>query len=192
MEKEENRNNGMERNAFILFAKCTGGGLLLFSLWFILGLFLTRDLVAFSIIAIIIYFVISQIYIKYLMGNLWTYIGEERGAHRLTATLGTIDRIIYAISFAFNQYAFIGVWLGIKIASRLINYRVDTFEKVIGDKTEEELKEWKEKKFKEEGEKRNVYIIGNAVSLFIGISVGFLIRIMPKYPIAFEFFKKII
>lgn len=161
----------------------SGGATFLFLLLYFLLLIITflKPPSAYSFIAIIIaYFSIAQIYIEYLQGNLWEYIYEQkemedegltfdevRGGHKLTATLGLIDRVIYAICFILGQYNIIGIWLGIKVASRLIASTGVTGYKYI-----------------KEGEKRNAFLIGNAISLSLGIMAGIIIKnyLISNYP----------
>lgn len=119
----------------------------------------------YSVIGIIAYFIIAHLLIENLMRNLWKYVGQERGkeekGHKLTATLGNIDRIIYAVCFALSKYTFIGVWIGIKMASRLITYTNIT----------------NKEEFQKEGERKNLYLLGNITSLVLGLLGGLIIKI---------------
>lgn len=110
-----------------------------------------------SIVVVLGYFVLAHVAIEVLLGILYTYIGKSRKPHKLTATLGWIDRAAYAALFIFNLYILIGLWFSVKVASRLIG----------GDK-----------EFREEGERRNIYIIGNAISLALGILGGYLVKFL--------------
>ena len=115
-----------------------------------------------SVTAILVYFIVTHFLIEFLTEFLWKRIKKKRNSHILTATLGFIDRIIYALSLAFKAYVFIGIWLGIKIASRLVGYTIIN----------------EENEFKEEGERRNVYLIGNISSLILGLGGGFLVKFL--------------
>ncbi len=109
---------------------------------------------------IIVYLIIAQVYIEQIIGDLWEYLGETRESQKLTATLGIIDQIIYMSSFALGQYSPIGVWLGIKVASRLVGVS-----KIEGESAR-----------KDEGQRRNVYLIGNATTLALGILGGVFLK----------------
>jgi hypothetical protein len=130
----------------------------------------------YSIAAIVIYFICAHFIVEFIMFHLWKCIGKHRKAHRLTASLGFIDRIIYAVCFAVKGYAFIGVWLGIKVVSRLVSYRDPTGK----DMSMPE----REKAFREEGERKNVYLIGNAISLVLGILGGIFIKVVFDHQLA--------
>ncbi|MDD5045040.1 MAG: hypothetical protein PHU91_01295 [Candidatus Omnitrophica bacterium] len=118
--------------------------------------------IIFSITTIVVYFILVHILIEFLMKYLWECIGKKRVPDRLTATLGFIDRLIYALSLALRAYTFIGIWLAVKVASRLVGYT-----SIAG-----------EDKIKEEGERRNVYLIGNIFSLILGLGGGLLIKLL--------------
>jgi hypothetical protein len=164
------------------FIKSGGATFLFLFLYFLLLIIaFLKPPSAYSFIAIIIaYFSIAQIYIEYLQGNLWEYIYEQkdmeaqgltldnlRMTHKLTATLGLIDRIIYTICFLLEQYNIIWIWLGLKVASRLIASTGVTGHEYI-----------------KEGEKRNAFLIGNAISLSLGIMAGIIIKnyLISNYP----------
>ena len=130
-------------------------------------------LLATSTALIILYSVSTHYQMESIMNKLWEIkYGDvkqtkKRIPNRFTAALGYIDRIIYALFFAVQLYSVIGVWFGVKIANRLIGRS--------GIKSEEE--------YKEEGERKNLYLIGNVISLALGILGGILIK--PLFNIAF-------
>jgi len=112
---------------------------------------------------IIVFFMLSHKCVEHLLIKLYLYVfpKQPRNSNKLTASLGFIDRLIYAICFAFTQYGFIAVWLGIKIAQRLVQFKSV-------ESTEHE-------KIKEIGEKKNIFLISNLASLILGIMAGYLI-----------------
>ena len=70
-------------------------------------------------ILISIYFIFAHWLTTQSVNKMYNYLSYKRIANKLTATLGCIDRLAYALLFAFDKWTLIGVWLGIKIASRL-------------------------------------------------------------------------
>lgn len=98
--------------------------------------------------------------IKKIIDCLYKYIDILRKENKLTAFLGILDRFIYAMGIVLKQYTFIGVWLGIKIISRLTIHS--------------DIKE--NNQIKEIGEKKNIFLIGNIVSLIIGIIGGLIVN----------------
>lgn len=162
-----------------LFFKCVRDSFLVFLVFVLLLIWIQLELHSILLgIGIIIYFCIIHRYIEGLMDRLWPYIreGKPREPHKLTATLGTIDRTIYAICFALGKHTFvlIGVWFGIKVASRLVGF----------------TKIENQEKFMEEGQRKNVYLIGNVISLTLGLSVGVLIRaLIDTQSFAFKLFQ---
>ena len=112
---------------------------------------------------IIVFFMLAHKCVEHLLIKLYQYVfpKQPRNSNKLTASLAIIDRLIYAICFAFTQYGFIAVWLGIKVAQRLIQFKPV------------ELAE--HEKIKEIGEKKNIFLIGNLASLILGIMTGYLI-----------------
>jgi len=127
----------------------------------------------FAILLILTYFATAHILIDSFASKLWNYIEPKRNPDKLTGALGVIDRIIYAICFAFQQYTFIGVWLGIKIATRLIEFKGV---EITGNHKEDE------KKIKPIGQRKNAYLLGNLASLVLGIAGGYLIIIVFNLP----------
>ena len=123
--------------------------------------------IIFSVTAIVVYFIVAHFLIEFFMKCLWKRIEEKRNPVILTATIGFIDRIIYALSFAFKAYAFIGIWLSIKIVSRLVGYATTK---------ENNLEEW--------GKRRNIYLIGNIFALILGLGGGFLIKFLFNTQVA--------
>jgi hypothetical protein len=115
-----------------------------------------------SILGIVFYFIVVHFFIEWIMTMLWVYVFAERASHKLTPTLGFIDRFFYALSFAFGMYFFVGIWLGIKTTSRLIN--------------SSDIKGTE--RFTTEGQKKNLFIIGNAISLVLGVIGGIIIRVL--------------
>lgn len=132
---------------------------ILISVGVLIAIFLKQPII-FYIIGIIAYFIGAHMCVEYLMKKLWDYIGIKREPIKLTATLGNIDRLIYAFSFVFKQYTFIGIWLGIKIASRLVSYTNITTKEVFDD----------------EARRKNGYLIGNVISLALGLMGGIFIK----------------
>lgn len=118
----------------------------------------------FLIIGILLfYFILVHVLMEIILNVLWKYLGEARKAHKLTATLGIIDRFVYAFCFALGIYSFIGIWLGIKVASRLLP---------------SSIKAKDENGFRFEGQRKNLYLLGNIISLFFGIGGGILIKLL--------------
>jgi hypothetical protein len=156
-------NKENEVNKMKLFFKCIGllVGILMLLAIVIAGIHYEWNIFI-SVAVIILYCVAINQYLEVTMGLLWDYLCCDRKAHKLTATLGTIDRIIYSICFVLGEYGAIGVWFGIKIATRLISYST------VSDS----------EGFKDEGERKNIYLLGNAISLLLGISVGFCIKML--------------
>jgi hypothetical protein len=130
-----------------------------------------------SIGIILFYFYLTQKFMESFLTKLWQYIipsrEDPRDPNKLTAALGAIDRIIYAICFVVQQYTFVGIWLGIKIASRLIEFKGVEIKK--NGETSEVIKEL--------GERKNTYLIGNAASLLLGIGAGWLIILLFDLPV---------
>lgn len=150
-------------NRYILFFKCFGEFLLI-ALLFLIICFLTKHSKLVSLLGVLAYPFIMHWYIERVMNRIWPYALKKRVANKLTATLGNIDRIIYAIGITYKMYSIIAVWFPVKVASRLIgNLKNDS-------------KESEDESFKEQGQRKNLYLIGNAISLFLGISWGMLIR----------------
>jgi len=155
----------IEKERLILFVKYFGEIILMF-LWFTFPLCLIyfKFPPVLSIIGIIAYFIKAHQFTEYCATNMWTYLldKEQRHVHKLTATLGYLDRAIYASCFVLNKYSFIAIWLGIKIASRLVGYT--------------DIKERRD--LWEDGERRNAFLIGNTISLVLGILGGILIKML--------------
>ncbi len=115
---------------------------------------------SFYLILIFVYLVLAHYFIKDLADNLWLYIGMPRKRQRLTPTLGNIERFIYIFCYVMEQYTFIGIYFGIKIAHRLIL----------------PSSAMSEKQLIERGERTNAFLIGNINSLFFGLTGGFLLE----------------
>ncbi len=113
--------------------------------------------------SIVFYLAASQLFMENIMGVLWGYVGKPRVPHKLTATLGNADRLIYAALFFYNQITFMSVYFGIKVATRLIG----RLSRVPDDKSES---------FEEEGARKNLYLLGNIISCLLGIGLGLLIK----------------
>lgn len=107
--------------------------------------------------------VLGGVVVKYL--NLWlrNYIGVEKEVAKLTPTLGCIERAIYTLLYIFGGYQFIAIWFGIKVAQKLV-----TFTKIENKIENKELP-------KKVGERINVFLICNIVSLCFGILGGLFI-----------------
>ncbi len=138
------------------------------SLWFAILLicyyltfFLPKNF--YGLLVILVFFVFAHKCVENLIISFYVYINSEkpRDSNKLTALLGFIDRFIYAICFAVNQYAFIGLWLSIKIAQRLVQF------KPVETKDDNEIRIV--------GERKNIFLIGNVISLVLGIMGGYLI-----------------
>ena len=117
----------------------------------------------FSITSLLVYFILAHAIMEIILNILWKYLNEPRNSHKLTASLGIIDRLVYAFCFALGIYSFIGIWLGVKVASRLLPTLFG-----VND----------EKAFKFEGQRKNLYLMGNIISLFLGVVGGLLIRFL--------------
>lgn len=109
--------------------------------------------------------VLGHIVVKWSNFALRKYIGAEEKPAKLTPTIGCIERTLYTVLTVLNQYNYVVILFGIKIAERLITYtRI---------RTDEELKK--------AGQHANVFLISNLISLGFGILGGLLIRyLMPK------------
>jgi len=144
------------------FCRKTLGATLIFFLFYVI-LFTqvtnNRNLLLF-IASVFLYFYAAQTYIRNMSNTVWVYIGKTESCHRLTAFLGNLEEMIYMLAFVLGQFSFIGVLFGIKIASRLIG-----FTKI--EKTDDYI---------EEGERRNAYLIGNIISLGLGILGGIFLK----------------
>jgi len=108
--------------------------------------------------------VVGNIAVKHL--NLWlrSYIGVGKEVARLTPILGCTERAIYTLFYIMNQYQFIAILFGIKVAQKLVTItKLDT-----------------QKAVREQTEKINVYLICNIVSLIFGLLGGFIISWLPS------------
>lgn len=101
----------------------------------------------------------GHIVIKWLNYGLRKYIGAKESCAKLTPTIGCIERAIYTILTVFQQYQYVAIFFGIKIAQRLI-----TYSKISNDNELEKA-----------GEHANVFVICNIISLSFGICGGLLI-----------------
>lgn len=101
----------------------------------------------------------GHVVIKWLNFGLRKYIGAKENCAKLTPTMGCVERAIYTIFAALQQYQYIAIFFSIKIAQRLITY----------------TKIEKDDKLEEAGEHANVFVICNIVSLGFGICGGLLI-----------------
>jgi hypothetical protein len=102
---------------------------------------------------------LGNIIIKRLNIRLRKYVGAKESVAKLTPTVGCMERAIYTILTALQQYQYVAIFFGIKIAQRLI-----TFSKIENPKQLEEA-----------GEHANVFVICNVISLAFGILGGMLI-----------------
>lgn len=113
-------------------------------------------------VLILFYFICAHFIVEYTVKRIWLYIKEEWKPNKLTATLGNIDRVIYAILSIFNQYYLIFIYLSIKVIARITVHSSIT----------------KDEQIKEIGEKKNAFLIGNIFSLLLGIIGGLLIKFL--------------
>ena len=63
---------------------------------------------------------VAHFFIRWTTDPLWYSINEERKKEWLLASLnqGFIERMLYTLSWQFDQPAFIGIWLALKAASQ--------------------------------------------------------------------------
>ncbi len=149
-------------------------------IWYVWGQINIKNFHNFIAITIVItYFVLSHKLSESFIIKFWEYVSLSRVPNKLTATLGVIDRIVYAACFVIQQYTLIGVWLGIKVAARLVEFKGV---ELTGDYKKDE------EKIRPLGERKNIFIIGNLISLLLGIAGGYLIIILFGFP-APKFFK---
>lgn len=102
---------------------------------------------------------VGHVVVKYINKGLRKYIGAKDTPAKLTPTMGCIERAIYTTLTVFQQPALIATFLGIKIAERMITY----------------TKLESSSDIEKAGEHDNVFIIGNIISLGLGILGGLLI-----------------
>lgn len=92
------------------------------------------------------------------------HIGVEPNSQKLTAELGMIERLIYAVTYATQNYEVLYFWLGLKIVQKLIRYKVNDIGEVI-----------------KLGERINVYLIGNFLSLVSALVSVEIIKLMISF-----------
>lgn len=125
-----------------------------------------------AILIIFVYFTLTHKLVESFLIKLYEYVDKtiERKPNRLTALLGIIDRLVYALCFAIHQYNFIGIWLGIKIVQRVTQFKSVTIDE--------------HDKIRIIGERKNIFLIANLVSLVLGIMGGYLIQILFNLPLS--------
>ena len=119
---------------------------------------------------VIVYFAAAYKFTDSLMNDIHDRMNLARKHIRIAATLGITERLIYALCFVVQEYIFIAIWLGIKIARRLLQFK-DT------DVTDNG-------RIKLIRAYRKTFIIGNLVSLILGIVGGYLIQFLFNLPLS--------
>jgi F0F1-type ATP synthase assembly protein I len=109
---------------------------------------------------------------------------QSEGYFKYPRIVGYIDRVLYTTSWIYRKYAFIGVWLAFKVASRWEAAKMEPkSEQDLGEEQNTEKdKKLKRKRFKSYAD-YNAFLIGNGISLIFAVVGGAMVGWLKSDPI---------